>query len=108
MLHSIFRVDTINRFRMNKSLYKHVWSLSQKKVLEDKPDQSKWTLKYIAFGRDIEFSWLARNLQWCCSILPKRYFIMSCRKCGLMVRLLLLQIGSAVLTFEHTLLVILV
>ncbi|XP_056691032.1 uncharacterized protein [Spinacia oleracea] len=63
MLHSIFRVDTINRFWMNKSLYKHVWSLSQKKVLEDKPDQSKWTLKYIAFGRDIEFSWLARNLQ---------------------------------------------
>ncbi|RVX01580.1 hypothetical protein CK203_017472 [Vitis vinifera] len=32
-------------------------------VLEDKPDLSKWSLKYEAFGRDIEFSWLARNMQ---------------------------------------------
>lgn len=37
--------------------------ISSVKVLEDKPDQSRWTLKYKAFGRDIEFSWLARNLQ---------------------------------------------
>ncbi|XP_056683978.1 uncharacterized protein [Spinacia oleracea] len=37
--------------------------ISTVKVLEDKPDQSRWTLKYKAFGRDIEFSWLARNLQ---------------------------------------------
>ncbi|CAO2826682.1 unnamed protein product [Amaranthus hypochondriacus] len=37
--------------------------ISSVQVLEDKPDQSRWTLKYKAFGRDIEFSWLARNLQ---------------------------------------------
>ncbi|XP_021769976.1 uncharacterized protein LOC110734226 [Chenopodium quinoa] len=37
--------------------------ISSVKVLEDKPDQSRWTLRYKAFGRDIEFSWLARNLQ---------------------------------------------
>lgn len=36
-------------------------SVSQ--VLEDKPDLSRWSLKYKAFGRDIEFSWLARNMQ---------------------------------------------
>ena len=32
-------------------------------ILEDKPDLSEWTLKYKAFGRDIEYSWLARNMQ---------------------------------------------
>ncbi|XP_021768651.1 uncharacterized protein LOC110732968 isoform X2 [Chenopodium quinoa] len=37
--------------------------ISSVKVVEDKPDQSRWTLRYKAFGRDIEFSWLARNLQ---------------------------------------------
>ncbi|GAB4830626.1 hypothetical protein Ancab_020392 [Ancistrocladus abbreviatus] len=37
--------------------------ISSVKVLEDKPDISRWLLKYEAFGQDIEFSWLARNLQ---------------------------------------------
>ncbi|KAI5674865.1 hypothetical protein M9H77_05815 [Catharanthus roseus] len=37
--------------------------ISSVKVLEDKPDLSRWSLKYKAFGRDIEFSWLARNMQ---------------------------------------------
>lgn len=37
--------------------------ISSVEVLEDKPDLSKWSLKYEAFGRDIEFSWLARNMQ---------------------------------------------
>ncbi|KAF8387623.1 hypothetical protein HHK36_026276 [Tetracentron sinense] len=37
--------------------------ISSVKVLEDKPDLSRWSLKYTAFGRDIEFSWLARNMQ---------------------------------------------
>lgn len=37
--------------------------ISSVKVLEDKPDISRWSLKYEAFGRDIEFSWLARNMQ---------------------------------------------
>ncbi|XP_062084288.1 uncharacterized protein LOC133790614 [Humulus lupulus] len=32
-------------------------------ILEDKPDLSRWSLKYKAFGRDIEFSWLAKNMQ---------------------------------------------
>ncbi|XP_047968726.1 uncharacterized protein LOC125212564 [Salvia hispanica] len=37
--------------------------ISSVKILEDKPDLSRWALKYKAFGRDIEFSWLARNMQ---------------------------------------------
>ncbi|XP_015572334.1 uncharacterized protein LOC8265909 isoform X1 [Ricinus communis] len=37
--------------------------ISSVKILEDKPDLSRWSLKYQAFGRDIEFSWLARNMQ---------------------------------------------
>ncbi|XP_062144355.1 uncharacterized protein LOC133851794 [Alnus glutinosa] len=37
--------------------------ISSVKILEDKPDLSRWSLKYEAFGRDIEFSWLARNMQ---------------------------------------------
>eukprot|EP00245_Coleochaete_scutata_P015027 TRINITY_DN6545_c1_g4_i1.p1 TRINITY_DN6545_c1_g4~~TRINITY_DN6545_c1_g4_i1.p1 ORF type:complete len:253 (-),score=23.75 TRINITY_DN6545_c1_g4_i1:231-989(-) len=31
-------------------------------VQPDKPELSKWTLKYAAFGRDLEFSWMAKNL----------------------------------------------
>ncbi|XP_020228905.1 uncharacterized protein LOC109809899 isoform X1 [Cajanus cajan] len=37
--------------------------ISSVKILPDKPDLSRWALKYKAFGRDIEFSWLARNMQ---------------------------------------------
>lgn len=37
--------------------------ISSVKVLEDKPDLSRWSLKYEVFGRDVEFSWLARNMQ---------------------------------------------
>ncbi|KAL2630206.1 hypothetical protein R1flu_014892 [Riccia fluitans] len=33
------------------------------KIQEDKPELSKWTLKYEAFGQKLEFSWLARNLK---------------------------------------------
>lgn len=39
------------------------YSLCSNQVLEDKPDLSRWSLKYKAFGRDIEYSWLARNMQ---------------------------------------------
>ncbi|KAI3990178.1 hypothetical protein MKX01_029156 [Papaver californicum] len=37
--------------------------ISTVKVLEDKPDLSRWSLKYRAFGQDIEFFWLVRNMQ---------------------------------------------
>ncbi|EOX95387.1 Polyketide cyclase/dehydrase and lipid transport superfamily protein [Theobroma cacao] len=37
--------------------------ISSVKILEDKPNLSRWSLKYNAFGRDIEYSWLARNMQ---------------------------------------------
>ncbi|MCD7457535.1 hypothetical protein HAX54_035347 [Datura stramonium] len=37
--------------------------ISTVKILEDKPDLSRWSLKYKAFGQDIEYSWLARNMQ---------------------------------------------
>uniref|UniRef100_J3KZE1 Coenzyme Q-binding protein COQ10 START domain-containing protein n=1 Tax=Oryza brachyantha TaxID=4533 RepID=J3KZE1_ORYBR len=36
--------------------------ISSVKVLEDKPDLSRWTLKYEILGRNVEFSWLARNM----------------------------------------------
>lgn len=32
-------------------------------VLKDKSDLSRWTLKYSAFGQNLEYSWLAKNLQ---------------------------------------------
>ncbi|KAI9082621.1 hypothetical protein K1719_035490 [Acacia pycnantha] len=34
--------------------------ISSVKILPDKPDLSRWSLKYKAFGRNIEYSWLAR------------------------------------------------
>ncbi|XP_059311767.1 uncharacterized protein LOC132063303 [Lycium ferocissimum] len=37
--------------------------ISTVKILEDKPDLSRWSLKYKAFGQNIEYSWLARNMQ---------------------------------------------
>ncbi|XVE77504.1 hypothetical protein DITRI_Ditri13aG0068100 [Diplodiscus trichospermus] len=37
--------------------------ISSVKVLEDKPDLSRWSLRYKAFGRVLEYSWLARNMQ---------------------------------------------
>ncbi|XP_039008655.1 uncharacterized protein LOC120136762 isoform X1 [Hibiscus syriacus] len=37
--------------------------VSSVKVLEDKPELSRWFVKYEAFGRSIEYSWLAKNLQ---------------------------------------------
>uniref|UniRef100_A0A0A9CTH0 Coenzyme Q-binding protein COQ10 START domain-containing protein n=1 Tax=Arundo donax TaxID=35708 RepID=A0A0A9CTH0_ARUDO len=36
--------------------------ISSVKVLEDKPELSRWSLKYEVFGRNVEFSWLARNM----------------------------------------------
>ncbi|CAM0881123.1 unnamed protein product [Alopecurus aequalis] len=36
--------------------------ISTVKVLEDKPDLSRWTLKYAILGQNVEFSWLARNM----------------------------------------------
>ncbi|KAF3628999.1 putative protein phosphatase 2C 47-like [Capsicum annuum] len=32
-------------------------------MVEDKPDLSRWSLKYKAFGQDLEYSWLARHMQ---------------------------------------------
>ncbi|XP_073149604.1 uncharacterized protein [Henckelia pumila] len=37
--------------------------ISSVKILDDKPDLSRWSLKYKAFGQDIQYSWVARNLQ---------------------------------------------
>ncbi|KAL0700549.1 hypothetical protein Bca4012_056671 [Brassica carinata] len=37
--------------------------ISSVEVLKDKPELSRWSLKYSAFGQDIKYSWLARNLQ---------------------------------------------
>ncbi|KAJ6798597.1 Uncharacterized protein M6B38_210030 [Iris pallida] len=37
--------------------------ISSVQVLKDKPDLSRWSLKYEVFGRNVEFSWLARNMQ---------------------------------------------
>ncbi|GAV64074.1 Polyketide_cyc domain-containing protein [Cephalotus follicularis] len=37
--------------------------ISSVKIVEDKPNLSRWSLKYKAFGRDIEFSWLSQNME---------------------------------------------
>ncbi|KAL1206263.1 hypothetical protein V5N11_011127 [Cardamine amara subsp. amara] len=37
--------------------------ISSVKILNDKPNLSRWTLKYNAFGQNLEYSWLAKNLQ---------------------------------------------
>ncbi|KAI7748436.1 hypothetical protein M8C21_007594 [Ambrosia artemisiifolia] len=37
--------------------------ISSVKILKDKPELSRWSLKYEAFGHDLQFSWLARNMQ---------------------------------------------
>ncbi|KAK1408914.1 hypothetical protein QVD17_41068 [Tagetes erecta] len=37
--------------------------ISSVKILEDKPELSQWSLKYKAFGHDLDFSWLAHNMQ---------------------------------------------
>ncbi|XP_020588645.1 uncharacterized protein LOC110030321 [Phalaenopsis equestris] len=37
--------------------------ISSVEVQKDKPDVSRWSLKYEIFGRYVEFSWLARNMQ---------------------------------------------
>ncbi|WMV10550.1 hypothetical protein MTR67_003935 [Solanum verrucosum] len=37
--------------------------ISTVKILEDKPNLARWSLKYKAFGQNIEYSGLARNMQ---------------------------------------------
>ncbi|MFS7942365.1 putative coenzyme Q-binding protein COQ10, START [Helianthus anomalus] len=37
--------------------------ISSVKVLKDKPELSRWSYKFEAFGHDLDFSWLSRNLQ---------------------------------------------
>uniref|UniRef100_A0A1J3HMI4 Coenzyme Q-binding protein COQ10 START domain-containing protein n=1 Tax=Noccaea caerulescens TaxID=107243 RepID=A0A1J3HMI4_NOCCA len=46
-----------------ESIPKWMSFISAVKVLKDKPELSRWTLKYKAFGQNIEYSWLAKNLQ---------------------------------------------
>lgn len=41
---------------------------NHKQVIEGKPNLSKWTLRYSAFGQNFEFSWLARLLKVITSI----------------------------------------
>nr|VDC58190.1 unnamed protein product [Brassica rapa] len=46
-----------------ESIPKWMTFISSVKVLKDKSDLSRWTLKYSAFGQNLEYSWLAKNLQ---------------------------------------------
>ncbi|RDX65513.1 hypothetical protein CR513_55825 [Mucuna pruriens] len=55
--------------------------ISSVKILPDKPDLSRWSLKYKAFGRDIEFSWLARNMQEKIPNLIYITFVICCYSC---------------------------
>ncbi|CAK9145260.1 unnamed protein product [Ilex paraguariensis] len=52
-----------NCYSDRESIPRWIPFISSVKILEDKPDLSRWSLKYKAFGQDIEFSWLARNMQ---------------------------------------------
>ncbi|CAI5504961.1 unnamed protein product [Closterium sp. Naga37s-1] len=40
----------------------HMLPLPRHQVLQETPEFSEWTLKYTAFGRDLEFSWLSKQL----------------------------------------------
>ncbi|KAM0846350.1 hypothetical protein ACQ4PT_055724 [Festuca glaucescens] len=40
----------------------HDYAYDNLQILEDKPDLSRWTLKYAILGQDVKFSWLARNM----------------------------------------------
>ncbi|CAM8973743.1 unnamed protein product [Rhodiola kirilowii] len=52
-----------NTYLDRESIPKWMPFISKVKNLEDKPELSRWSLNYKAFGQDIEFSWLARNMQ---------------------------------------------
>ncbi|CAN0902420.1 hypothetical protein LINGRAHAP2_LOCUS21965 [Linum grandiflorum] len=52
-----------NCYLDRESIPKWMPFISSVQILKDKPDLSRWSLKYEAFGQDIEFSWLARNMQ---------------------------------------------
>ncbi|KAL0712520.1 hypothetical protein Bca4012_019498 [Brassica carinata] len=50
-------------YSQRESIPRWMTFISSVKVLKDKSDLSRWTLKYKAFGQNLEYSWLARNLQ---------------------------------------------
>lgn len=54
--------------------------LMRVQVSKQKPDFSKWTLRYHAFGRDFEFSWLARNMEVSPRLMP--FFPLDIRVIG--------------------------
>jgi hypothetical protein len=45
-------------------------------VQEGKPNLSKWTLRYSAFGQNFEFSWLARLLKVFSLPVPQTRYLM--------------------------------
>ncbi|CAN8308767.1 unnamed protein product [Cochlearia groenlandica] len=50
-------------YSQRESIPRWMTFISSVKVRKDKPDLSQWTLKYKAFGQNLEYSWLAKNLQ---------------------------------------------
>ncbi|XP_068659126.1 uncharacterized protein [Aristolochia californica] len=52
-----------NYYSDRESIPRWMLFITSVKVLEDKPDLSRWSMKYTAFGQDLEFAWLARNMQ---------------------------------------------
>ncbi|KAB5569557.1 hypothetical protein DKX38_003350 [Salix brachista] len=52
-----------NLYSDRESIPRWMPIISSVKVLKDKPDLSRWSLKYEGLGRKIEYSWLARNMQ---------------------------------------------
>ncbi|XP_006288540.2 uncharacterized protein LOC17881236 [Capsella rubella] len=50
-------------YSQRESIPRWMTFISSVKVLKDKPDLSRWTLKYKAFGQNLEYAWLAKNLQ---------------------------------------------
>ncbi|XP_034908730.1 uncharacterized protein [Populus alba] len=52
-----------NLYSDRESIPRWMPFISSVQVLKDKPDLSRWSLKYEALGQNIEYSWLARNMQ---------------------------------------------
>ncbi|KAJ6338648.1 hypothetical protein OIU76_008169 [Salix suchowensis] len=52
-----------NLYSDRESIPRWMPIISSVKVLKDKPDLSRWSLKYEGLGQNIEYSWLARNMQ---------------------------------------------
>ncbi|XP_010480988.1 PREDICTED: uncharacterized protein LOC104759799 [Camelina sativa] len=53
--------------------------VSSVEAMEDRPELSRYLVKLESFGQNIEYHFLAKNLQRQCSIFPERSFLLLSR-----------------------------